>query len=193
MVLFVFVNDPILIIGLIHVSVKVDFKIDCCYQEGGDMKLKIQNDIKEVMRSKDELKLSVLRMLSAAIHNKELEKRAKTGKSEELTDEETIGVIHSEAKKRRDAIAEFEKGGRKDLADKESAELKILEGYLPQELSDEEIEKIVREVVVETGISDPTMFGRIMGEVMKRVKGRASGERMSAAVKKLLTPDLTRS
>lgn len=150
------------------------------------MKEKILADLKAAMRAKDERRLSVLRMLSSAIHNKELEKRAKSGKAEELTEEETITVVRSEVKKRRDAIAEFEKGGRKDLADQESAELQILEAYLPQELSDEEIEKVVKGVVAELGVSDPKQFGRIMGEVMKRVKGQASGDRVSAAVKKLL-------
>lgn len=150
------------------------------------MKTKILQDIKEAMRTKDELKLSVLRMLSSAIHNKELEKRAKSGKVEELTEEETIAVIRSEAKKRRDAIVEFEKGGRKDLVDKETAELKILEEYLPKELPDEEIEKIVREVVAALGEVTAKDFGRVMGEVMKRTKGQASGDRVSVMVKKLL-------
>lgn len=152
-----------------------------------DIKSKIQQALKEAMRAKDELRLSVLRMLSSAIHNKELEKRAKTGNPEELTVEETIAVIRSEVKKRRDAIQEFEKGGRKDLADKESAELKILEEYLPQELSDEEIEKIVKEVIVESGASDPKQFGRVMGEAMKKIKWQASGDRVSSAVRRLLS------
>ena len=150
------------------------------------MKSKIQEDIKDAMRAKDELKLSVLRMLSASIKNRELEKRAKSGKEEELNEEEVIVSIRAEVKKRRDSIVEFEKGGRGDLVEKESAELKILEKYLPQEISDEEVEKIVKVVVAETGASDPKMFGRIMGEAMKKVKGQASGDRVSSAVKKAL-------
>ncbi len=150
------------------------------------MKSRILQDTKEAMRSKDELKLSVLRMLSAAIHNKELEKRAKSGKAEELIEEETIAVIRSEVKKRRDSIAEFQGGGRKDLAEKEASELKILEAYLPPELPEEEIEKIVKEVVAETGASDPEQFGRVMGETMKRMKGQVGGDRVSQAVKKAL-------
>lgn len=156
------------------------------------MKQRIQNEIKEAMRSKNGLRLSVLRMLSSAIHNREIEKRAKSGKPEELTEEETVAVIRSEVKKRRDAIVEFEKGGRKDLAEKEAAELKILEAYLPQELSDQEIEKIVSEALDHLGLQKPfdsaqgRDFGRIMGEVMKRIKGQASGDRVSAAVKKVV-------
>ncbi len=136
------------------------------------------------MRAKNELKLSVLRMLSAAMHNRELEKRARTGKPEELSEEEVGAVIRSEVKKRRDAIEEFGKGGRRDLADKEAAELKILEVYLPQELTNEEVEKIVKEVVGSMGELTPKDFGRVMGEVMKRVKGQASGDRVSGAVRK---------
>lgn len=158
------------------------------------MKEKILQDTKEAMRSKDELRLSVLRMLSAAIHNREIEKRTRLSKEtaegleekSKLTEEETVVVVRSEVKKRRDAITEFEKGGRKDLVEKESAELKILEAYLPQELPDEEIEKIVKEVIAEIDVTDPKMFGRVMGEVMKRVKGQAGGERASSAVKKFL-------
>ncbi len=138
------------------------------------------------MRAKDELRLSVLRMLSSAIHNKELEKRAKSGREEGLSEEEITAVIRQEAKKRRDAIFEFERGGRRGLVDKEAAELKILEVYLPQEMRDEEIEKLVKEVVAGLGGVTPKDFGRVMGEAIKRVKGQASGDRVSAAVKKIL-------
>lgn len=150
------------------------------------MKDKILQDTKEAMRSKDELRLLVLRMISAAIHNKELEKRAKTGKIEELAEEETIAVIRSEVKKRRDAIVEFEKGGRKDLVEKETAELEILERYVPQDLSDEEIEKIVREAIGSLGEATLKDFGRAMGEAMKRIKGQATGDRVAALVRKIL-------
>lgn len=158
------------------------------------MRARIQNDIKEAMRSKDELRLSVLRMLSSAIHNRELEKRAKTGKAEELNEEEIVAVIRSESKKRRDAIVEFEKGNRKDLAEKELAELKILETYLPKEISDQEIEKIVREVVIQLGAvtekpfdkAQGRDFGRVMGEAMKKIRGQASGDRVSGAVRRIL-------
>ena len=160
-----------------------------------DFKQKIQAAIKEAMRSKDELRLSVLRMLSSAMHNREIEKRTKSGKSEELAEEEITASIRSEVKKRRDSIAEFEKGGRKDLVEKESSELKILDGYLPQELSDEEIEKIVKEVIGSIGEVTPKPFdkaqgrdfGRVMGEVMKKIKGQASGDRVSDIVRKVLT------
>jgi len=90
---------------------------------------KIQNDIKDAMRAKDELRLSVLRMLSSAIHNREIEKKTKSGEPE-LSDEEILAVIRSEVKKRRDAVDGFTKGGRMDMAEKEQAESKILDSII---------------------------------------------------------------
>lgn len=147
---------------------------------------KIQQDIKDAMRAKDELRLSVLRMLSAAMHNREIEKKSKSGAAE-LTDEEIVVVIRSEVKKRRDAVDSFTKGGRQDLAEKEAAESKILESYLPPEPSDEEIEKIVKEIVASMGEVTMQEFGKVMGTVMKKVGVQASGDRVSSVVKKLLT------
>lgn len=146
------------------------------------MKAKIQQDIKDAMRAKDVIRLSTLRLLSSAIHNREIEKRAKRAGAG-LTDEEIIAVIRSEAKKRKDAIVEFEKGGRRELAAKETTEAKILEAYLPAEMGDTDLEKIVQEVI--GGMDGVTQkdFGKIMGDVMRRVKGQASGDRVSGAVK----------
>lgn len=159
-----------------------------------DLKIKIREDAKAALRSADAARLSVLRMVSAAIHNREIEKRAKTGAGE-LAEEEVVATLRSEAKKRRDSIAEFEKAGRRDLASKEEAELKIIESYLPKELDDTAIEAIVREVIADMGMTSEKPldtaqdknFGRVMGEVMKRIKGQASGDRVSGAVKKLLS------
>jgi len=139
------------------------------------------------MRNKETVRLSTLRMLLSAIHNKEIEKRTKAGDAE-LTEEEIIAAIRSEAKKRLDAIAEFEKGNRKDLVEKELSELKILESYLPQELADEELEKIIKEVVARIGAASQKDFGRAMGEVMKQIKGQASGDRVSKVLRKII-PD----
>lgn len=150
------------------------------------MKNKILQDTKEAMRAKDELRLLVLRMISAAIHNKELEKRAKTGKIEELMEEETVAVIRFEVKKRRDAIVEFEKGGRKDLVEKETAELKVLERYVPQELSDDEVKKNIQDVIEYLGDVSSKDFGRVMGEAMKLIKGQATGDRVAALVRTML-------
>lgn len=141
--------------------------------------------MKEAMKARDELRVSVLRMLLAVIANREIEKKGK-GVAPELTEEEVVAAIRSEAKKRRDAIEEFKKGGRKDLVEKELAELTILEFYLPPEMSEDELEKLAKEVVTSLGEVTPKDFGRAMGEVMKRVRGKASGNRVSNAVRKVL-------
>lgn len=148
--------------------------------------------MKDAMRSKDELRLSVLRMLMSAVGNKEIEKRTKGGG--ELNDEEMLAAINSEVKKRRDAVSEYEKGGRPELAEKETAEAVILQAYLPSEMGDEEIEKIVRNIIgqLDDGTVKPfdkgqgNDFGRVMAEAMKQMKGQAFGDRVSAAVKKYL-------
>ena len=167
-------------------DVLIDFRVNYCYKEPMTFKEKIQNDIKDAMRGKEELRLSVLRMLLSAIHNREIEKRAK-GAADGLTDDEMLASVRSEGKKRRDAIEGFTKAGRQESADKESAELKILETYLPAEMSDEELLKIVEETVKNMGMVTQKEFGRVMGEVMKKTKAQASGDRVSAMVKKMLT------
>lgn len=140
--------------------------------------------------------LSTLRMLVAAVRNREIEKRTKLSKKggaenlekeSILTDEETVEVIRAEAKKRRDAIEGFEKGGRHESAEKERRESEILQSYLPQEISDEELEKIVGEVV--SGMGDVAMkdFGKVMGKIMQKVGGKAGGDRVSGVVKKILS------
>lgn len=149
------------------------------------LKQKIEQDMKVALRAKDELRLSVLRMLFSAIKNREIEKRSKIGESE-LTEEEMIAALRSETKKRHDAMQGFAKGGRDNLVEKEFEELKILEAYLPQEITDEEIEKVIQEVISQLGEMSTKDFGRVMGEAMKRIKGHASGERVSLAVKRLL-------
>ncbi|KKW18666.1 MAG: hypothetical protein A2131_00310 [Candidatus Sungbacteria bacterium GWC2_49_10] len=145
----------------------------------------IAEDTTRSLRAKDERRLVTLRMLSSAIHNREIDKRGK-GEVGEITEEDILGVLRSEAKKRRDAIAEFEKGGRPDLVEKEKQELVILEAYLPAQLDDAAIAATIRSVVAEFGSVGAKDFGRVMGEVMKRLEGRASGDRVSRAVAAVL-------
>lgn len=140
----------------------------------------INQNLKEAMKNKDAGTLSVLRMLIAAARNKEITLR-KDGQAE-LTDEQIIEVVASEIKKRRDSAEAYNNGGRPELADKENAEIKILEKYLPEQLSDEELEKIVQEVVA-LGADN---FGQVMGQVMARAKGKADGNKVGEIVKKLL-------
>ncbi|MDD4901228.1 MAG: GatB/YqeY domain-containing protein [Patescibacteria group bacterium] len=141
---------------------------------------KINQDLKQAMKSKDTLTVSTLRMLIAAARNKEISLR-QDGKAE-LSDEQIVEVISSEIKKRRDSVEAYVQGGRQELADKESAEIKILEKYLPAQLSDEELAKAI-ESVVAAGAKD---FGKVMGQVMAKVKGQADGAKVGEMVKKIL-------
>jgi len=160
------------------------------------LKEKIQADIKKAMQARDQLKVSVLRMLMAAVFNKEKEKRAKLSKSGEdlekldklskLTDEETTEVISSEAKKRKDSIEQYEKGNRQDLADQEKKELKILVSYLPEQMPEEEISKLVKEKIEELGASGPKDTGKVMGALMTQLKGKADGNLVNKIVQEEL-------
>jgi len=141
---------------------------------------KISQDLKAAMIAKNAAVLSTLRMLIAAARNKEITLRQ--GGEAELSDEQVIEVVASEIKKRKDSIEAYAAGGRPELADKESAEIKVLEKYLPAQLSDEELEKIIKEVIV-AGATD---FGRAMGQTMAKVKGKADGAKVGEMVKKLL-------
>ena len=140
----------------------------------------IKQDLVKVMKSKDAETTSVLRMLIAAVHNKEIALRDKG--AVELSDEQALEVVSSEIKKRRDSVEAYAQGGRQDLVDKETSEIKILEKYLPEQTSDEELEKIIAEVIAVSAAD----FGRVMGQVMARVKGKAEGAKASELVKKML-------
>ncbi len=145
------------------------------------LKENISEDLKEAMRAKDGFTLQVLRMLAGAIKNKEIQLRDQSDVS--LTDEQVVEVVSSEVKKRKDSIEAYLAGGRQDLADKEEREVGILEHYLPEQLSDEEIERIVRETAEASEAKD---FGRIMGQAMAKLKGKADGKKVGEMVKKVL-------
>jgi len=152
------------------------------------LKEKIKLNLNSSLREKKTLAVSVLRQLLAAILNKEKEKRFKTKeeKDVQLTDEELIEVISSEVKKRRESILEFEKGKRQDLVEKEKKELEILEKYLPEQLSEEEIRKLTKEAIEKTDVREIKNMGKVMAELMPKVKGRAEGALVSKIVKELL-------
>ncbi|TSC75430.1 MAG: hypothetical protein G01um101430_272 [Parcubacteria group bacterium Gr01-1014_30] len=147
---------------------------------------------------KKEAAVLALRMLVSAIVNKEKEKRYKISKEKQelkdaelekesrLTDEEILEVIASEAKKRKESIAEFEKGGREDLVQKEKAELEVLQKYLPEQLAEDELRKLAKEAVDKVGAKEMKDMGRVMQELMQKVKGRADGTFVSKVVKELL-------
>jgi len=167
------------------------------------LKEKIEEDLKSALKKGQRIEVSALRMLKAAIFNKEKEKRYKISKEKpeaeekelekesQLTDEEVIEVISSEIKKRKEAILEFEKGKREDLVKKEKAEMEILQKYLPEQLSEEEIKKLAKETIEKVGAKEPKDMGRVMAELMPQVKGRAEGSVVSKIVKELLTPSET--
>ncbi len=161
-----------------------------------DLKEKIQADLKEFLKSGKTFETGVLRMVSASILNKEIEKRAKLSKSQpidekleeasKLTEEEVLDVMSFEAKKRSDSIREFEKGARQDLADKEKRELGIVKRYLPEQISEDEIRKIAEEAVKKSGAQSQKDMGKVMAEMMPKVKGKADGVLVSRIVKELL-------
>ena len=145
---------------------------------------KIKEELNVAVKSNDEIVRSTLRMLLAVMINKEKEKNYKEDRS--LTEEEKIDIISSEAKKRREAIIEYEKGNRQDLADKEKLELEVLQKYLPEQLSKEEIKDMVSQVVEETGAETMQDIGKVMSALMPKVKGKADGSLVSEIVKELL-------
>lgn len=142
---------------------------------------KIQEDIKVSMKAKDGTRVSVLRFLLAAIQNREIELR------DPLDDEQILQEVVSSAKKRRESIEAFREADRKDLVIKEETELAILEEYLPEQLSSDEVRKIVKEVVLSVGASSPADMGQVMKEVMPRVRGQAEGKMVNQIVREILS------
>jgi len=144
----------------------------------------IKNQLKDAMRAKDSTKMTVLRSILAGFTNE----LVATGKTPQdiIGDESALVVIRRLAKQRKDSIEQFEKAGRQDLADVEKAELALLEVYLPQMMSKEEIEKIAREKKEELGIADRSKMGILMSSVMKELKGKADGGDVKEVVESLL-------
>jgi len=141
----------------------------------------IREDLKQAMLGKDKLRTSTLRLVLAAATNKEIEK------GEFLTDEEMLSVLSSEAKKRRESVVEYKKGNREDLAEKEEAEIEILKKYLPEQLTEEDLQNLVKEAIAQTEAQDPKDMGKVMQALMPKVKGRVDGRAVSDLVKKFLT------
>ena len=136
------------------------------------------------MLARDELKTSVLRMLLSAINYSEIEKG---GAGYEATDEDVLSVIQKEVKQRRDSIEEFKKGGRQELVDKETKELEILQTYLPEQMSEDEIRKSVEETISQTGAKSIRDMGRVMGALMPKLKGKADASLVSKIVRENLS------
>ncbi len=144
------------------------------------IKERLKEDMKEALKSKDKVRLSTIRMLQSLIKNAEIEKRG------ELTEEEVISLLMKYAKQRRESIELYEKGGRQDLVEKEKRELEIVESYLPKQMDEEEIRRLVKEAIEKTGASSPKDIGKVMQYLMPKVKGRADGSIVSKIVKESL-------
>ena len=145
---------------------------------------RVDSDLKEAMRAKEATKLGVLRMLKSALKYASI---AKSDVEAELSEAEAVQVIRKQAKQRQDSIESFEKGGRAELADKEKEELAILNAYLPQGMSPDELAKVVRETIAEVGATSKAQMGAIMKALQPKVGGRADGKTLSAEVQKQLS------
>ncbi|MFZ2390680.1 MAG: GatB/YqeY domain-containing protein [Minisyncoccales bacterium] len=158
----------------------------------------IKKDLISALKEKNETTVSTLRMVTSSIFNKEMEKRVKVLEAEpnlneeqikekvKLNDEEVIEVVSSEVKKRRDSIAQFEQGGRADLIEKEKTELEVLKKYLPKELTEDEIRKIVKDSIAKSGATTMKDIGIVMKEVSPQTKGKADGNVVAKIVREEL-------
>jgi uncharacterized protein YqeY len=145
---------------------------------------RLDSDLKEAMRAKDATTLGVLRMLKSALKYTAIEK---SGAEAELSDAEAAQVIRKQAKQRQDSIESFEKGGRAELAAKEKKELSILNAYLPQAMSADELSKVVRETIAEIGATSKAQMGAVMKALQTKVAGRADGKTLSQEVTRQLS------
>lgn len=145
---------------------------------------RIDSDLKEAMRARDTAKLGVLRMLKSALKYAAI---AKSGAEAELSDAEALQVIRKQVKQRQDSIESFEKGSRAELANKEKEELSILNAYLPQAMSADEVEKTVREAIAEVGATSKAQMGTVMKAVQAKVAGRVDGKTLSQEVSRQLS------
>lgn len=144
------------------------------------LKDRLMDDMKVSMKNKDTLKKSVITMIRASVKQKEVDNRV------ELTDDDVIELIAKQLKQRNDALVEFEKAEREDLITQTKAEIEILASYLPQQLTDEELEAVVRDAVAEVNAQSIKDMGKIMGKVMDVAKGRVDGKRINEMAKKIL-------
>lgn len=147
------------------------------------LKDRISEEIKGAMKSGDKVRLETLRTLRAALMEKEIELR---GNAKQMSPEDEISTLVSAAKKRKESIEQFQAAGRTELADQEMTELRIIEEYLPKQLGEEEILKVIDAVIASTGASTPAHFGKVMPVVMKELKGKADGKLIQQLVKNRL-------
>ncbi|WLR56294.1 GatB/YqeY domain-containing protein [Mesobacillus subterraneus] len=143
---------------------------------------RLNNDMKQAMKNKEKDRLTTIRMVKASLQNEAI----KFGK-QELSEEEELTVLSREVKQRKDSLQEFEKAGRQDLVEKIQTELKHVEIYMPQQLSEEEVTAIVKEAIAETGAASKADMGRVMAVIMPKVKGKADGSLVNKLVQQHLS------
>jgi uncharacterized protein YqeY len=146
-----------------------------------DLKTQLSDELKTALRSGDKLRTSVIRLLTALIKNREVEKRGP------LTDAELIQAVSASCKQRQEAIEQYRQGKRQDLVDKETAELQILQSYLPTALGPEELQVLVQEAIRESQAASPREMGKVMALLIPKVTGRADGKVVSGLVREMLT------
>lgn len=146
-----------------------------------DVKAELQKALKEAMVAKDTVRRDTIRMMQSAVKQVEIDEQRT------LDDADVLGVLQKELKKRRDSISEAEAAGRDDIADTEREQVAIIEAFMPQQLSREEIEALVREAIAETGATSSKEMGQVMGVLMPKVKGRADGKLVNEVVREQLS------
>lgn len=149
------------------------------------LKERIDQDLKEAMKSGDKNRLNTIRSIRAALLEKEVSIRV--GGKAELSDEQELEVVMNLAKKRKDSIQQYQDAGRKDLAEIEQAELAVITTYLPAQMLDEEIEAAVRDIIAQVGATSLKDMGKVMGAAMKKLKGKADGGKVQEMVKSALS------
>ena len=145
-----------------------------------DLKETLTDNYKQAMKDRDKLKVSTIRMVLAGVKNEEIAKRG------ELTEEEFLTVLAREARKRKESIEEFGKGGRQDLVEKEERELSIIESYLPEQLSEDEVRDIIDRTIQEVGATSAGDLGKVMGKLMPLLKGKTDGKKVNQMVRERL-------
>ena len=149
------------------------------------LKDQISEDIKSAMKAKDKIRLETVRSIKKVLLEKESDIRGEG--RDELTPEEEMGILIQQAKQRRDSIEQYTKAGREDLADQEAQELKVIEAYLPSQLSDDDVAAVIDEIIASVGAAGPRDMGKVMGPAMQKLKGQADGKKVQELVKAKLT------
>ena len=147
-----------------------------------DLRERLRSDLKDAMRARDQLRRDTIRMLEAAVKNAEIDKRGS-----ELADADIQAILQRQVKQRRESIVQFDQGGRQDLAEKEQAEIDVIEAYLPQQLSRDDIAERARAVIAQVGASGPGDRGKVMGPLMQELRGQADGAAVNSVVSEILS------